>query len=66
MTQIIDKIMFDFKLMISMIKKSDEFSDEWDSMDETLRSIYKSKDEYIEVSLRALIQSIFVNKKIAE
>lgn len=64
MTKIIDKIMFDFKVMTSMSKESERFSKEWEIMDDSLRSIYTSKGEYIEVSLRALVQGYFVNLEI--
>lgn len=64
MINTIDKIMFDFKLTISLIKIYDELEINWENMDDNSRSIYNSKSEYIEVSLRAFIQSFYINSEL--
>lgn len=64
MTQIIDKIMFDFKLYISLIRLYDQLQNDWLEMDDFSRSIYNNCDEFIEVSLRSAIQGFFINNEI--
>lgn len=64
MTGIIDKVIFDFKLMISLIRLYDSSSQTWSEMDESDKAIYNNEEEFIEVQLRASIQAYFVNEHI--